>query len=108
MTFQLQTDKDPFEFHILSRASGDVTSGLFIRSGCALPFLFYLSECKQNRFVSGGPRCANSGLVCGEQYARGEQGEIASASSQEISIELSIAGLGIPESATSPIRAENL
>jgi len=25
MTFQLQTIKDPFEFHILSRASGDVS-----------------------------------------------------------------------------------
>jgi hypothetical protein len=40
----------------------------------------------------------------GEQYARGEQGEIASASSQAISIEVSIVGLGIPESATRPIR----
>jgi hypothetical protein len=63
MMFQLQTDKDPFQFHIRSRASSDVTSGLFIRGGYALPFLFYLSECEQNRFVSGGSPCANSGLV---------------------------------------------
>jgi hypothetical protein len=44
----------------------------------------------------------------GEQYARGEQGEIASASSQALSIEVSMVGLGIPESATRPIWAENL
>ncbi len=71
MTFQLQTDKDPFQFHIPSRASGDVTSGLFIQGGYALPFLFYLSECEQNRFVSGGPPCVNSGLVVASS-TRGE------------------------------------
>ena len=48
MTFQLQTDKDPLQFRILSGASDDVTSGLFIRRGYALPFLFYLSECEQD------------------------------------------------------------
>jgi hypothetical protein len=45
---------------------------------------------------------------CGERYARGEQPEKASASSQAISIAVSIVGLGIPELATSPTREDIL
>jgi len=43
MTFQLQTDKEPLQFRILSGASDDVTATLFIRAAAHFHF-FYVSE----------------------------------------------------------------
>ena len=45
---------------------------------------------------------------CGERYARGVRPARASASFRAISIQVSIVGLGIPKSTTSPIRVEIL